>query len=192
MGRAIVAEPMRHLPNIICLGRIALIWPIIAGLTAHQYERTLLLFGVAALSDGLDGWLAKRFAWTSRLGKILDPLADKLLLVSVFLVLTWLGQVPRWLAVAAVARDVMIGLGAVIYKIGWGPLNGRPIVSSKINTVLQIGYILLVVIHAAWGLPSPPVLDALAALNLLTVIYSGAAYLQQFTRRALQIAAQAG
>jgi cardiolipin synthase len=183
---------MRHLPNIICLGRIVLIWPIIAGLTAHQYDRTLLLFGVAALSDGLDGWLAKRYAWTSRLGKFLDPLADKLLLVSVFLVLTWLGQVPRWLAVAAVGRDVMIGLGAVIYKVGWGPLHGRPIVSSKINTVLQIGYILLVVIHAAWGLPPPTVLQALAALNLLTVLYSGAAYLQQFTRRALQVAAQAG
>jgi len=183
---------MRHLPNIICLGRIALIWPIIAGLQAHQYDRTLLLFGVAALSDGLDGWLAKRYGWTSRLGKILDPLADKLLLVSVFLVLTWLGLVPRWLAVAAVARDVMIGLGAVIYKFGWGPLHGRPIVSSKINTVLQIGYILLVVIHAAWGLPSPSVLEALAALNLLTVLYSGGAYLAQFTRRALQIAAQAG
>jgi cardiolipin synthase len=183
---------MRHLPNIICLGRIALIWPIITGLQAHQYDRTLLLFSVAALSDGLDGWLAKRFAWTSRLGKILDPLADKLLLVSVFLVLTWLGLVPRWLAVAAVARDVMIGLGAVIFRAGWGPLHGRPIVSSKINTVLQIGYILLVVINAAWGLPPPPVLEALAALNLLTVLYSGAAYLQHFTRRALQIAAQAG
>ncbi|MGH8253404.1 MAG: CDP-alcohol phosphatidyltransferase family protein, partial [Steroidobacteraceae bacterium] len=93
---------MRHLPNIICLGRIALIWPVIDSLLGHNYGLTLLLFGVAALSDGLDGWLAKRYAWTSRLGKILDPLADKLLLVSVFLVLTWLGQVPRWLAVAAV------------------------------------------------------------------------------------------
>ena len=182
---------MRHLPNIICLGRIALIWPVIASLQGHHYDRALLLFGLAAFSDGLDGWLAKRYAWTSRLGKFLDPLADKLLLVSVFLVLTWLGQVPRWLAVAAVARDVMIGLGAVVFKFGWGPLNGRPIVSSKINTVLQIGYILLVVIHAAWGLPPAPVLEALAALNLLTVLYSGAAYLQQFTRRALQISAQA-
>jgi len=58
----------------------------------------LLLFVVAAASDGVDGWLAKRFAWTSRLGKFLDPLADKLLLVSVFLVLCWLRQVPVWLA----------------------------------------------------------------------------------------------
>ena len=179
---------MRHLPNIICLGRIALIWPVIAGLLGHHYDRTLVLFGVAALSDGLDGWLAKRYAWTSRLGKILDPLADKLLLVSVFLVLTWLGQVPRWLTVAAVGRDVMIGLGAVMFRLGWGPLHGRPILSSKINTVLQISYILLVVIHAAWGMPPAPVLQALVVLTFLTVLYSGAAYLQVFTRRALQIA----
>ena len=182
---------MRHLPNIICLARIALIWPVIDGLLGQHYGRTLLLFGVAALSDGLDGWLAKRYGWTSRLGKFLDPLADKLLLVSVFLVLTWLGQVPRYLAVAAVGRDVMIGLGAVAYRFAWGPIHGRPILSSKINTGLQISYVLLVVIHAAWAVPPAPVLQALAALTFLTVLYSGAAYLREFTRRALQIAAQA-
>jgi cardiolipin synthase (CMP-forming) len=182
---------MRHLPNIICLGRIALIWPIIDGLLGQHYGRTLVLFGVAALSDGLDGWLAKRFAWTSRLGKFLDPLADKLLLVSVFLVLTWLGQVPRYLAVAAVGRDFMIGIGALGFRLGWGPIHGRPTLSSKINTVVQIAYILLVVIHAAWGMPTAPVLQAFAALTFLTVVYSGVGYLGEFTRRALRIAAQA-
>ena len=182
---------MRHLPNIICLGRIALIWPIVVGLQDGHYGRTLLLFGLAAASDGLDGWLAKRFGWTTRLGKFLDPLADKLLLVSVFLVLTWLGQVPRYLAVAAVGRDVMIGLGALVYRAAWGPLHGRPILSSKINTVLQIVYILLVVIHAAWAEPPPAVLQALAVLTMLTVLYSGVAYLRRFTQQALQIAAQA-
>ena len=176
---------MRHLPNIICLCRIALIWPIIDGLVGGAYERTLLLFGVAAFSDGLDGWLAKRFGWTSPTGIWLDPLADKLLLVSVFLVLTWLDQLPRYLAVAAVARDVLIVLGAIIYRASWGPLRGRPVLSSKINTVLQIVYILLLVIHAQWAQPPAPVLQALAAATFLTVLYSGAAYLRVFTRRAL-------
>jgi cardiolipin synthase len=99
--------------------------------------------------------------------------------------------VPRYLAVAAVGRDFMIGIGAVGFRLGWGPLHGRPILSSKINTVLQIAYILLVVIHAAWGMPPAPVLQALAALTFITVVYSGVAYLGEFTRRALQIAAQA-
>src|SRR5258705_13942414 len=85
IGRDIVAEPMRHLPNIICVLRIALIWPIVGSLAAGEYRLTLLLFVLAAASDGLDGWLAKRFGWASRLGKFLDPPADKLLLGAGFL-----------------------------------------------------------------------------------------------------------
>jgi len=179
---------MRHLPNIICLLRIVLIWPIVQGLITGDQGLTLALFVVAAISDGLDGWLAKRFGWTSRLGKFLDPLADKLLLVSVFLVLTWMGLVPKWLCVIAVARDVMIGLGALFYRIGWGPLHGRPIPSSKLNTLLQLIYVPLVVVHAGYGWPPQPLLDALAVVTLCTVLYSGYAYLSVFTGRALQIA----
>ncbi|HEV7432717.1 MAG TPA: CDP-alcohol phosphatidyltransferase family protein [Steroidobacteraceae bacterium] len=181
---------MRHLPNIICLCRIALIWPIVDSLLGGSYERTLLLFGVAALSDGLDGWLAKRYGWTSRLGIWLDPLADKLLLVSVFLVLTWRGDVPRYLAVSAIGRDVLIALGAVVFQLAWGPVRGRPILSSKINTVLQILYVLLLVTHAAWAQPPSSVLQAMAALICVTVLYSGVAYLREFTQRALHVAAQ--
>ena len=133
---------MRHLPNLICLLRIALVWPIVASIARGQYALTLLLFFVAAASDGLDGFLAKRFNWTSELGKLLDPIADKLLLIAVFLVATWYGLIPRSLTVLAVARDVMIGLGAIIFRIGWGPLNGQPMISSKINTLLQLLYVL--------------------------------------------------
>ena len=114
-----------------------------------------MLFFIAAFSDGLDGFLAKRFHWTSELGKILDPSADKLLLVAVFLVATWYGLIPRWLTGVAVARDVLIGLGALAYRIGWGPLNGRPMISSKINTLLQLLYVLASWRTQAYGLPSP-------------------------------------
>jgi cardiolipin synthase len=182
---------MRHLPNIICLFRIVLIWPIIESLLAGAYDRTLLLFFIAAASDGLDGWLAKRYGWTSRLGKWLDPIADKLLLVSMFLVLTWLGLIPRYLAVGAVGRDVLIGLGAVVFRFAWGPLRGRPILSSKINTLLQLLYVLLVIAHAAWGQPPATVLQALAVMIVATVLYSGLSYLREFTLRALQVAARA-
>ena len=113
---------------------------------------TLLLFFIAAMSDGLDGFLAKRFDWTSELGKILDPLADKLLLVGVFLVATWYGLIPRWLTSAAVGRDVMILLGAIAYRVGWGPLTGRPMISSKINTLMQLLYVLAVSLPLNAGL----------------------------------------
>jgi cardiolipin synthase (CMP-forming) len=176
---------MRHLPNIICLVRIALIWPILAGLLAGRFELTLALFLVAAASDGLDGWLAKHFGWQSRLGRVLDPAADKLLLVAVFLMLTWMGLVPRWLAVAAIARDFMIALGAVTFIAAFGPLRGRPIRSSKLNTLLQLIYVLAVVVHAAFGIPPASVLQALAAATLVTVVVSGWAYLREFTVRAL-------
>ena len=76
---------LRHLPNFICLVRIALIWPTVVALQAGNYWTALVLVAVCAISDGLDGWLAKRFNWTSHLGKILDPLADKLLLVALYL-----------------------------------------------------------------------------------------------------------
>lgn len=179
---------MRHLPNLICLLRIVLIWPIVASIAQRDYPRTLLLFFMAAASDGLDGFLAKRFRWTSPLGKLLDPLADKLLLVAVFLVATWYGLVPRWLTIAAVARDVLIGLGALVYRIGWGRLDGRPMLGSKINTLLQVLYVLAIVAHAGFGLPPPGVLQALALLTLLTVLTSGYAYVREFTQRALRAA----
>jgi cardiolipin synthase len=177
---------MRHLPNIICLVRIALIWPILACLLARRYELTLALFLVAAVSDGLDGWLAKHFGWQSRIGRVLDPAADKLLLVAVFLVLTWMGLVPRWLAMAAITRDFMIALGAGAFLARIGPLHGRPILSSKLNTLLQLLYVLAVVVHAAFGLPPASVLQALAVTTLVTVVVSGWVYLRDFTVRALQ------
>jgi cardiolipin synthase (CMP-forming) len=180
---------MRHLPNIICLIRIGLIWPILLSLQQGTYQTTLALFFVAAMSDGLDGFLAKRFGWTSRLGKILDPAADKLLLISVFLVATWLGLIPRWLTAAAVGRDFMIILGAIAYRLVVGPLHGRPLISSKINTLLQLLYVLLIVVYAAYGLPPHNMLDALAYLTLLTIVVSGYGYVREYAGRALELAA---
>ena len=178
---------MRHLPNLICVLRIALVWPIVASIAAGDYARALLLFFLAAASDGLDGFLAKRFNWTSELGKVLDPAADKLLLIAVLLVSTWYGLIPHALTGIAVARDVLIGAGALIYHIGWGPLNGRPLLSSKINTLLQVLYVIAVVAHAGYGLPPARVLEVLAVMMLATVLISGYVYASVFTQRALAI-----
>jgi cardiolipin synthase len=180
---------VRHLPNLICLFRIVLVWPILVSITRGQYSLTLLLFFIAAASDGLDGYLAKRFNWTSDLGKILDPFADKLLLVAVYLVATWYGQIPRWLTVAAVARDVAIPLGALAYRVVCGPINGRPMLSSKVNTLFQVLYMLAAIAHSAFGVPPDSILDALAVVTFTTVLISGGAYVIEFTRRALRVAA---
>lgn len=179
---------MRHLPNLICLLRIALVWPVVSSIAAGNYSLALLLFFVAAFSDALDGYLAKRFHWTSELGKFLDPAADKLLLLSVFLVATWYGLIPHALTGIAVARDVMIGLGALIYHLVWGPLNGRPLISSKLNTLVQVLYVIGVVAHAGYGVPSARVLQVLAAVMVVTLLFSGYAYALLFTHRALAVA----
>jgi cardiolipin synthase len=176
---------LRHLPNFICLVRIALIWPTIDALYSADYWTALGLVFVCAVSDGLDGWLAKRFNWTSHLGKILDPLADKLLLVALFLTATWMNLLPWWLTAVAVGRDVMIGFGAVIYRLWFGPLHGRPTLISKINTGMQLTVALAAILGAATGMPTEEMVTALAIVTLLTTIVSGADYLAVFTRRAL-------
>jgi cardiolipin synthase len=175
---------VRHLPNLICVLRILLTWPAVAALAAGDYALTLTLFAVAAVSDGIDGFLAKRFHWTSDLGRFLDPLADKLLLVSMFVAASWLAIVPWWLAAAAIARDVVIGGGALVYRLWFGPLHGRPTVISKINTALQISVLLLAIGYAGWGLPPREMLDFLAIATLVTTLLSGADYLRLFVSRA--------
>jgi cardiolipin synthase len=163
---------MRHLPNLICLLRIALIAPLVAAMLAGENLRIVVLFTIAALSDGLDGYLAKRFNWTSELGRFLDPLADKLLLISVFTTAAWLDIAPWWVAAVAIARDLVIGVGALIFRLWFGPLRGRPTTISKINTAVQLGY-----------LPRE-VLEALAAVTVLTTIASGVDYVARFMERA--------
>jgi len=181
---------VRHLPNIICVARLALVWPIVAALHAGNYDAALLLFALAAVSDGVDGYLAKRFGWTSELGKFLDPAADKILLVCVFVSATWMGLVPVWLTAAAVARDAMIALGALTFRLWFGALHGRPTILSKLNTGAQIIYLLAVLAQHAFALPGRAVVAALAIAALITTTLSGMDYIVRFTRRALALPAR--
>ncbi len=181
---------MRHIPNLICLARIMLIVPLLQAMLAGEQIRILLLFCIAAASDALDGYLAKRFNWTSALGRFLDPAADKLLLVSVFITAAWLDIAPWWVAAVAVARDLVIAAGALFYWLWFGPLRGRPTIISKINTGVQIMYLLAVIMASATGFPPREILDALAAVVVVTTLASGVDYVARFLRRAFaQIAA---
>lgn len=182
---------MRHLPNIICLVRIALIVPLLQAMVAGEQALILVLFSVAAVSDALDGYLAKRFQWTSDLGRVLDPLADKLLLVSVFITAAWLDIAPWWVATVAVTRDLVIGFGAVVFRLWFGRLRGRPTVISKINTGMQILYLLALILASSIQLPPREVLDALAVVMVITTVASGADYVSRFLKRAFAHAAAA-
>ncbi len=175
---------MRHIPNIISVIRILLVAPIVLALVQHRLALTTVLFAVAAVSDAVDGLLAKRFGWQSELGGVLDPIADKLLLVTVLITLSVLELVPLWLMAAAVIRDVIIVSGAAAYRIFIGPLTAHPSVVSKINTLCQATFIMAVVGRAEFSVPPAWVITWLGALMFATVVISGIDYVLVYSRRA--------
>lgn len=182
-----MSSSLRHLPNVISAIRILLVVPIAAALAHHQLATTIVLFGVAALSDAADGFLAKRFGWQSELGAVLDPAADKLLLATVFVTLAYLKLVPLWLMAAAVARDVIIVAGALLYRILIGPLNIRPSIVSKFNTLCQAAFIMAVVGREEFSVPPAWVVTALGAMVFATVAVSGIDYVLIYGRRSLSL-----
>jgi cardiolipin synthase len=174
----------RHIPNALCILRMLMVAPIAWLLLDGRYGWVLLLFFLAGFTDGLDGYLAKRFDWRSRLGGILDPLADKLLLVTVFITLAWVGLAPVWLLAAVVARDVIIVSGATAYRLLIGEFEASPTRISKINSALQLLYVLSAVADAGFGVPGRPVVEVIGYGVLATTAVSGIDYMVTWGMRA--------
>lgn len=141
----------RHLPNLISGLRIVLVVPLIAAILLDRYEGALVIAVIAGVSDGVDGWLARWFHWQSKLGAMLDPVADKLMLVSCMLALGWLGEAPRWMVALVVVRDAVIALGVLAWYCILRSFQSRPSWLSKATTVAQIGFVLLVLAVQAFG-----------------------------------------
>lgn len=173
------------IPNLITVLRILLVVPIAWLLLRQEFVLALVLFFVAGVSDGLDGFLAKHYGWTSRLGALLDPLADKALMVTCYAALVWIKLLPVWLLVLVVARDVVIVAGAVVYNFRIRRLEAEPTPISKLNTVLQIGLVLLVIIQQV--VPSWVQSDWIQVLIYavtVSVVWSGLDYVVTWSRRA--------
>lgn len=175
---------LRFIPNALCLLRMALIVPIVWLLVHGEYEVTLLVFAFAAVTDAADGLLAKTYGWITELGKILDPLADKLLLVVVFVTLSILGLVPVWLSAVVVGRDIIISGGALTYRLLYGPVEGRPTRVSKFNTLCQILFVLAVIVRAAYSQVSEVLVTVLGALVFVTTAVSGLDYVLRYSQKA--------
>jgi cardiolipin synthase len=172
------------LPNAISLLRIALIPPILIFMLDGEYGWALGLFILAGFSDGLDGYLAVRFGWSSRLGGLLDPAADKLLITGMFITLAVTEQIPVWLAVIVILRDVVIVAGAMAYNFIVKPVPGEPTRISKLNTALQMLFVLFVLSRAGFGWPDKITITILGASILATVVISGVDYVWSWSRRA--------
>ncbi|MCB1515365.1 MAG: CDP-alcohol phosphatidyltransferase family protein [Hyphomicrobiaceae bacterium] len=167
---------MANLPNLITLGRVILVpfvfWLVLNG----QMQPAFVLFLLAGISDGVDGYLAKRFGWTTELGAYLDPLADKLLLVCIFIALGVGGLLPSWLIIAVVTRDVLIVIGVVLTWMLANPVNIHPLVVSKFNTVSQIGLAAVVLADEAFRLGLDPLRGVLIWVTAALIVASLAAY----------------
>ncbi|MEN7341589.1 MAG: CDP-alcohol phosphatidyltransferase family protein [Pseudomonadota bacterium] len=150
-----MSTPLRWIPNAISLARISLVPMVIASIAEARFTLAVSLFFAAGFSDGIDGFLARRFNWRSELGAILDPIADKLLLIGTFCVLAYAGLVPMWFAAIVVGRDLLIMGGAITYHFLYGDLEGRPSIVSKINTVLLLLYVVAVLLLST-GIASLP------------------------------------
>ena len=178
----------RFLPNAICIARILLVAPLVSWIVEGRYEAALLVLVVAGFSDGLDGFLAKRFDWRTRLGGLLDPAADKLLLVSTFAALSYAGLVPLELTLVVIGRDVLIVLGAVCYQFFIAPVQGEPSAISKLNTACQLAMIFFALTQAAYGWPPAVSLLVLGATVVFTSIVSGLTYVLRWSVRAWRVA----
>jgi cardiolipin synthase len=176
---------LRQLPNLISSIRILLAVPIAVALARHQPLTTLWLFGLAAASDGIDGFLAKRFGWQTEVGGILDPVADKVLMATAFVMLALLGSVPLWLTATVIARDCIIVLGAVSYRILLGPVTARPSRVSKLSTLCQVIFVLEVLGEQQFSWPHVWAVP-FGALVFVTVVVSGIDYVLVYGRQAAE------
>jgi cardiolipin synthase len=164
--------------------RIALVAPILMLILQGSFGWALALFWLAGFSDGVDGYLAKRFNWHTRLGALLDPIADKLLVAGLFITLAYTGDIPIWLAATVILRDAVIVAGATAYNFLVRPVQGEPTRVSKLNTALQLLFLLLVISRAGFGWPDEISITVLGASVLITVVISGVDYVWSWTRRA--------
>ena len=165
-----------NIPNLICLARIVLVIPIVRSLWQEQFLLSLLLIIIAGLSDILDGYLAKKNNWRSYLGAVLDPAADKILLVSLFLTLQSMGLIPLWLTLTVIARDLMIIFGLSLYRYFVGVPQPKPTRISKLNTTLQLVFVVFVILSQGIQFPFEILAMVCGALVFVTSILSGLDY----------------
>lgn len=175
-----------QLPNLLTLLRIVMVPVVIVLLNQHEYSLALLVFALAGITDGLDGWIAKTFNLQTRLGAMLDPIADKLLLVSTYAMLTVLGDIPFWLLVLVLFRDLLIVGGYWLLVAMDHKAEIQPIWVSKFNTFFQIMLVVLVLVDRAGWMALDSVITATIYIVVITTVASGYAYVRAEIRRVAQ------
>ncbi|MHC8732381.1 CDP-alcohol phosphatidyltransferase family protein [Arenicellales bacterium IMCC56312] len=168
---------LRHqIPNLLTLARIAAVPVLILFLYEGRYGAALTVFVLAGITDGLDGWIAKRFKCVTRLGSILDPLADKILIVGTYVMLVLAGDLPFWLILLIGFRDLGIIAGVLVLNTLNGHVQMQPSLLSKVNTFLQISLVILVMVERIGFIALEPVAEILLWFVAATTVASAIHY----------------
>jgi cardiolipin synthase len=170
------------IPNLITLARILAVPVIIWAITSGEMRIAFGLFLVAGLSDLVDGFLAKHFGMATELGAYLDPLADKAMIVSVYVALGIVEAMPRWLVILVVSRDIMIVSAVILSWVVDKPVRLKPLAVSKLNTVAQVVYATFVLATLAFGWDIPLLISGLMALVAALTLLSIAFYVAEWIR----------
>lgn len=171
-------------PNLITLGRICAVPLVVWLMLQERHLAAFWVFVAAGVSDALDGFIAKRFNAESLIGSFLDPIADKALLVSVYIALGHAGAVPMWLVILVVFRDVLILAGAILFETVTHRLTMTPLMVSKVNTTAQIVLAGMVLADAAFDLTLAPLTEIMVYAVGATTFLSGATYMVIWAKRA--------
>lgn len=182
--RSMARDRWRWLPNALTFLRILLVAPFALALYREQYLFALGLFLVASVTDALDGFLARVFGWRSRVGAIADPLADKLLLVTAWLMFALTGLIPWWLFVLVLSRDLIIVVGGVLFHRMISQFDVTPTVFGKLNTLIQILGALVIMLSQAGLVLPPETLDTVVILVAIVALISGGDYVWVWGRKA--------
>ncbi len=180
------ARPSRgehlNLPNLITLARICMVPVVVWAITVGEMQIAFLIFLAAGVSDAIDGFLAKRLNMASELGAHLDPLADKTLIVSIYVALGITDAIPRWIVILVVSRDFLIIGGVMLAWFLGQPIRVKPLLVSKLNTVAQIVFACLVLASLAFGFDAGMwqilTMWIVAALTLISVGF----YMREWVR----------
>jgi cardiolipin synthase len=175
-------NPGLSIPNLITLARILAVPVIVWAIAAGEIRIAFALFLVAGLSDLVDGFLAKHFGMATELGAYLDPLADKAMIVSIYVALGIVEAMPRWLVILVVSRDIMIVSAVMLSWLVDKPVKLKPLTVSKLNTVAQIVYATFVLAALAFKWDIPLVINSLMALVAALTLLSIAFYVAEWVR----------
>lgn len=170
------------IPNLISILRLVLVPAVVLAMLQARWDWAFAGFVIAGVSDGVDGFIARRFNQQSRLGAYLDPMADKLLLVSVFVVMGFTGQLPLWLVVTMVSRDALIVCAILLSTVMAHPVEIKPFLVSKANTAIQIVLAAVVLGELAFAVRLDPLRQVLILLSGVLTVASAAAYLVAWLR----------